>query len=407
VAATLRLPTGPIRWIYVSTLALGLGSGAWYSIWAIFFTRSVGLTPLQFGLGVSAAGLVGMVIGSPVGYLADRVGTREVLIGVSVVQGTSTLAYAVVHQFWTFLLASCIAGTAERLAPGIRVAVISGVTERADRLHQISSNRVVSHIGMAAGSGIGALILYLNSRAGYVSLIVLYGVAALASAAMMTRVPHVTSLSDTGAKRPVLVLRDRAFLVVTALSALLALNWGMLGTGVPLWISNHTYAPTWIIGVITGANAVAIVLWQNWVSRFGTTVAGAARLAVWCGLALATSCVLFALTYHGRGFVVILVLLAATGAHVVGELLYVSSGWGLSVALTPEGAHGEYQTVFATGPAVALMVAPALMTSLVVGWGVAGWLLLGAVFLAGSLPTVPVSRWALRTEQRQQMSEST
>ena len=78
-------------------------------------------------------------------------------------------------------------------------------------------------------------------------------------------------------------------------------------------------------------------------------------------------------------------------------LLYFASAWGLSVGLTPGDAHGEYQSTFATGPATALSFAPVLMTTLVVGWGVLGWLVLAMVFLGGSLPTVPVSRWAVRT----------
>jgi hypothetical protein len=36
-------------------------------------------------------------------------------------------------------------------------------------------------------------------------------------------------------KRTVLVLRDRPFLVVTQLNGLLAVNQGMLDSGIPLW----------------------------------------------------------------------------------------------------------------------------------------------------------------------------
>ena len=53
--------------------------------------------------------------------------------------------------------------------------------------------------------------------------------------------------------------------------------------------------------------------------------------------------------------------------------------------------------MFATGEATALMAAPALMTTLVAGWGRPGWLVLAAIFLLPTVAAVPVTRWAVRT----------
>jgi hypothetical protein len=58
---------------------------------------------------------------------------------------------------------------------------------------------------------------------------------------------------------------------------------------------------------------------------------------------------------------------------------------------------GQYQGMFTTGEATAHMVGPALMTTLVVGWGQPGWLALGALFVLATAPAVPATRWALRT----------
>lgn len=392
-----RVPRGPIRKICLATLVANIGSGAWYTCLAIFTVRSVGLSPTQFGVGITIAGVIGLLAGSPLGYLADRLGAREMLFGISLAQGVAALGYVLAHEFWSFLLVSCFAVAGERAAPGIRIALISSLTREEDRLQSISTTVVVAHIGAAVGAGAGALVLYLDTRPAYIGLVLLSSASFLGFGLIVRVVPHVPTLSDRKVKRKVLVLRDKPFLAVTGLSALLALNWGMLGSGVPLWIDEHTSAPNWIMGVLTTINAVAIVLFQNRVSRGGATVPGAARLAVWCGAALALSCVLFAASYSGAGAWVIVLLIAATLVHVVGELLFVASGWGLSVGLSPDDAHGEYQGVFAAGPAAALMFAPALMTTLVVDWGVAGWFVLAGLFLLGGIPTVPVSRWALRT----------
>ncbi|MGE5830528.1 MAG: MFS transporter [Micromonosporaceae bacterium] len=400
-----RPATGRVTWMHLATLVLSIGSGAWFSSWTIFFTRSVGLSAVEFGLGITVAGVIGLVGGSPFGYLADRLGTREALVGLGAVQGVAILSYMLVESFWAFFAVTTVAVTAERLAPGIRIAVISGLTSGATRLRDISTNRVVQHVGLAVGAGIGALILWADTRPAYLGLILLYGLAILGSAAIvLLRVPRVASLVDRRDERRMLALRDRPFLVVTLLSGVLALNWGMLGVGLPLWINAHTNAPLWTVGAITAFNALVIILLQNRVSRSADTVPRAARMAVRSGVTLAVACAIFAATYHGSGALVIALLFAGAAVHVAGELFFVASGWGLSVGLTPREAHGEYQSTFATGSAAALVVAPAVMSATVAGWGVAGWAVLGVLFLLAALPVVPVSRWALRAELRAEVA---
>jgi hypothetical protein len=123
-------------------------------------------------------------------------------------------------------------------------------------------------------------------------------------------------------------------------------------------------------------------------------------VAVWAGSALAGSCLLFALTDGRGGGGAVGLILAGGGLHVTGELLFVAASWGLSIPLMPAGMAGQYQGMFATGEASAQMVAPALMTTVVVGGGQPGWALLAAIFLLASLATVPSARWAVRTRAR-------
>lgn len=83
-----RQPLGPL---FLAGLLLSLGRGAWLTCWAMFFVRSVGLTPAQFGVGVTAAGVIGSLVGGPLGYLADRLGAREVLVDLGLCQGAAIL----------------------------------------------------------------------------------------------------------------------------------------------------------------------------------------------------------------------------------------------------------------------------------------------------------------------------
>jgi len=177
----------------------------------------------------------------------------------------------------------------------------------------------------------------------------------------------------------------------------LALCWAMLSSGLPLWVTLHTHAPRAISAVVVLISSVGIAAFQVRVSRGITEPRAAATGTLLSGCALAASCLLFALTAGGDGVVVVAVMVAAAGLHLAGELLFVASSWGLSVPLMPPDAPGEYQGVFATGEAVALMAAPALMTTLIAGWGQPGWLVLAAIFLFPGAAAIPVTRWALRT----------
>src|SRR5215213_3221619 len=101
--------TGPLRRIAAGTLISAIGNGAWYTSWALFLTRSVGLSPAQVGLGMTAAGIVGVLAATPAGWLADRLGAREVYAALLAVQGTASLAYLAVGGPAAFVAVACVA----------------------------------------------------------------------------------------------------------------------------------------------------------------------------------------------------------------------------------------------------------------------------------------------------------
>ena len=67
-------------------------------------------------------------------------------------------------------------------------------------------------------------------------------------------------------------------------------------------------------------------------------------------------------------------LLAGAFVHVIGELWHAAAGWGISFGLAPAHAQGQYQGAYGMGMQLGGMVAPVVVTTLAVGWGVPGWL---------------------------------
>src|SRR3954452_19822368 len=87
---------GPVRRMAVGALVTSVGNGAWYTSWAVFLTRSVGLSPAAVGLGMTLAGACGILLATPIGHLADRLGPREVFGALQVVRAAGCVAYLAV-----------------------------------------------------------------------------------------------------------------------------------------------------------------------------------------------------------------------------------------------------------------------------------------------------------------------
>jgi MFS family permease len=106
----------------------------------------------------------------------------------------------------------------------------------------------------------------------------------------------------------------------------------------------------------------------------------------------------FALTALGlSAWAATAVLLVAALLQAVGEMAQSAGAWQISFDLAPPDKHGQYQGLFGNGLAVARVIAPLLLTTLILAWGIPGWIVLGGVFLGTSLVIGPAVRWAERS----------
>ncbi|GAA1382634.1 MFS transporter [Kitasatospora putterlickiae] len=405
-ASRLLHPDPMVRRLARLTLLNTVGSGLSLSIGVLFFTRYLGLSAAQLGLALTAAGLCGVVASVPAGRAADRWGSRPILVTLVALTGLGTAGYTAVGGYPAFVALACLVAAADRGAAAVRNALYAEVLPPAERVAGRAYLRVVTNVGLCVGTGVGAIALQVDSRTCYLAAILADAASYLVVAVMFLRLPV---RGAGGASRPAPggpawrasrernpALRDGPFLLVTALSSVLALQFAMLEVGVPLWIVQQTDAPRITVAATLVVNTLLVIAFQVRATRGTEHPAAAARACGRAGLILAASCLVIALAHGARAELAALVVLVGVALQAVGEVLGQAGTWALSYDLAGERAHGAYQGVFNAGNAAALMIGPALVSTAVVGHGLLGWAVLGTLLAAAGLAMGPAVRWAAR-----------
>ena len=389
------LPADPAqRSFALATLANTAGNGMFYAVSAIYFTQSVGLSPAQVGIGLTIAGLCGLLAGIPAGHLGDIRGPRNVLVGLALAEGAGVAAYALVDGFLAFVLVASVVTTVDRSANAVRSGMIAALGAPGDRVRLRAYLRAVTNVGITVGAPIGGLALVADTHTAYLIVILVNAATFVVAALLILRVPPVPPRPHTGDGPRLAVLRNRPFVLVAVVHAFLALHFALLDVALPLWIVHRTEAPKWLVAVLLLMNTVTVVAFQVRASRGVETVAQGAVALRRAGIVLAVACVIFAMSGGASAPVAVTLLLVATMVHVTGELLQSAGGWAVSFGLAPEDRQGEYQGLFSTGFAATSMLAPAVLTALCVTWGWPGWIVLGAVFAVAGVGMVPIVRRA-------------
>lgn len=389
---------GPLRRFSLANLVNTVGSGLYLTGSALFFTRVVGLSVSQVATGLALTTAVGLALMTLFGRLADRFGAKPVYLGLLLTQSAAMVWFTQVHSYGWFIAAATVSAIADRGISGVVGALVHVVSGHQDRAVARAQLRTTSNIGMGGGTALAGAALALNTPVAYTALIAGNAVMFLAAALIIARlpVPPAGTARPTGTTRRAGPLRDRRYLALTAVNGVLSLHAGILSFAVPLWIADHTSAPTWTVSLVLIVNMVLVVVLQVRVSGSSTTIPASARMARWAGITLAASCVIMAVTPYLGAALAVLTLVGWVTVFSLGELTQSAGQFHYGFALAPDEAMGAYQSVFALGQGVVRALAPLLLTATVLDHGSAGWLLLGAlVGLTGWLTSVTTT-WAAR-----------
>lgn len=373
-------------------LSNSIGDGGFLVVSALYFTQVVGLSATRVGLALTLAWGVGAVAGVGLGHLADRWGPRTTAVVLAGATGLSVGVLLITRGFTAFVLVMCLYASLQSGLQASRQALLAGLTAREERIRVRARIQSTANAGIAIGAAAGGFALHLGTEAAYTAVFVLDALSFLVAAAILATLPETAMTRAPGRFD---VLKDRPYALVTLINAVMLLYMPLLSLIIPLWIVQRTDAPTWLAAALLVLNTAAVVLFQVRIARRVTGLGSASRLVAHSGLVMFASCAVFAVTAAGFGaWPVAVLLVVAAALQVLGEMMLASGAWEIGFSLAPADRQGQYQGFFATGTAVARMVGPALLTTVVLGWGSAGWLLVGGLFVVAGYAMGPAVRWA-------------
>jgi MFS family permease len=387
------LPTeGSLRAFAIANIINTVGSGLYLAGSALFFTHVVRLGVDQVAVGLTIGTAVGLALATRFGRLADLYGPKLIYLVLLLVQASAMAAFTLVRSYLAFLVVAIVSGIADRGIAGTVGAFVHHLGGRANRLTARAQLRATTNVGLGVGTLLASAALVANTSTAYTLLIAGNSLLFLITALMVARLatPRIqlrprgqnAALPDRSSP-----IRNRPYLLVAAGNGLLSLHVTTLSFAVPLWIADRTTAPIWILSVILVVNTVLVIGFQVRVSAGAKTVAGGVRLSRRAGLALATSCILMAVTPHVGSAVVVVLLLLWACVFTFGELCQSSGGFCFSFELAPDTAHGAFQSAFSLGPGVMRACGPSLLAALVLKHGTVGWFALAMLFLVAALFT--------------------
>ncbi|WP_432935581.1 MFS transporter [Kribbella sp. CA-253562] len=382
--------------------AMSLSRGMFFAVSALYFTRGVGLSAAVVGIGLTVAGGVGVLASYAGGRLSDRCGADRLQQWALAANGAALLGYAFAGNLVSFVLvAACVSAT-RGLQSTAQMTLLARWYVGPERVAVRARLRVVMNVLIGVGTLLAGLALMVDTTTAYRLTVVLVGaITILGTIPLIGLRRRVTGLAarmdaaaSPAASRGPSPLRDRTYVTSTILNAVLAIHFGLTTVGIPLWVADHTEAPTIVVSALLLVNTAYVALFQVRASRGTQDLRTAGRSVRRAGLLLFTACLLFATAGHLTVAAAIAVLFLAALASSAAETQAEAGGWGMAFELADPTRAGAYQGLSQTGNALALMLAPAVVTTTAIDHGTPGWIALGVLFAATGAATAAVANRA-------------
>ncbi len=397
---TRLLPPSPLaRRLSLQSILFAVGDGVFLTGNAVFFTKIVGLSAAQVGLGITIAGVATFATALPLGRLADRVGAQRMWVIGALLEAVLYLAYPWITGMTAFTALVVVLSLVQTGASAGRGAYTLDVFSREERVRSLAFMRSALNIGFTLGALLGGLALATNSDAVIRAVPFLSAVILGANGLLVARLPKARadhSFDPESRRITTGALRNKGYLSVSFFNGVLSTHHVLLTIVIPLWLVQETDAPRTLLALLFGTNTVLAILLQVPAARGANTVSGALRATRLAALAFVASCLIVMVTSDTLGWATILLIWVGHVTVTGAELFQSAAAWGFTAELSDPERRGEYQGATRLGGTLGSVWAPALYTFLAISWGPAGWLVIAAIVVVAAVAVQPAAHAAER-----------
>ncbi|MFD7717087.1 MFS transporter [Streptomyces sp. NPDC059814] len=393
------LPSAPLtRRLSMQAALFALGQGSFLAGSAFYFTRVIGLSAAEVGLGHTVAGVVIFLVAVPLGRATDRLGPRKMWALGAGLQGALYLVYPWVHGFGTFLAILVAIYFADAAGRAGRGAYMLSAFAGEERIKSLAYVRSALNAGFAVGALLGGATLAVESTRFLHTIPMATGTVMLVNAVLIARLPGLSVVAAPAERSPSRLgaLRNRGFLLVNVALGVLSTNQVLLNVVIPLWLVEETDAPRWLLAWLFATHTVLVVVLQVRASRVARTLPGALAAGRLSAACTAATCVVVVVASGTSGWTTIALIwcgyIVLTGA----ALFHAAADWGVVAELSDPARRGEYQGVVRVGNTLGTVWAPAVYTFVAMNWAVGGWLVIGVLALGAAAAARPAAGAAER-----------
>ncbi len=364
-----------------------IGTGAFVSSAAIFFSTQSGVSAAAVGVGLTLSAVTGALASVPVAQLADRIGPLRVFTISYALRAIGMLGWLLVSGDAAFLIYSAVFGAVDRSAASLTRSLIASPLPKKEAVRVFGRMALPANIGYGVGAGLSGITMYFGwplavvlvvNAVTFVLVIVVYHLALRSSDVGGARVRPSMLTSGEALKSAFGSPRRRA---ITWENFVFSFHRTLLNVYLPLLVVTHWEDLSWIVPASFVVNAALVALIQERANVWAE--AGRNHTTAWAGsgVILGVSIMILSTTApRTEGWAGITVLVALIVAQIVAEILHSAALAVYMVKLSREDAlatdmsamnlGGQFQNII--GPSIfgAIISPSAWILGVTVGCGI-------------------------------------
>ncbi len=258
------------------TFLTSFGQGMTLPFLFIYLTKVRHIDSIMVGVIIAWMGILGLILGGPVGAMIDRFGARRVILPLFVCSAVGTAGYGFIHTTWQALAAASLGAVGGAGLWSGQNTIMVGVTTEAERQKVFGLSFAILNLGIGSGGVVAGFIADVHRPSSFQLLYLIDGATTLIPMVILLALRRIggpvasaatpEKRSESGGYRE--VFANRAFRRMAIFTVvLMSCAYAQMEVGFPAYASTAAGVAPRTIAWAFAANTATIVLAQLFVLK--------------------------------------------------------------------------------------------------------------------------------------------